>query len=212
VLGVIRLKACDLLLDAVASLSSAKGRELSPVLVPFGGELRCISETWHWHRIISSYRKMGREESTSRGAASRRSTQESSNSWAFVRKSASAGGKRDSSLLLSGFARRGSGEMGKSWEKEKGDAGSLTLMENPPQPKRNMEALIRKKTFFRKDPFPPLMSKRSSYYPKSINLSTIISIFLFSPEVRVPLFEKGVDSFPVIFTFQAGLLALNFKI
>jgi hypothetical protein len=95
--------------------------------------------------------------------------------------SASAGGKRDSSLLLSGFARRGSREMGKSWEKERGDAGSLTLMENPPQPKRNMEALIRKKTFFRKNPFPPLLSKRSLCYPKSINLSTIIISFFYFP-------------------------------
>jgi hypothetical protein len=65
--------------------------------------------------------------------------------------------------VLSDFAPKGFGEMGKTWEKEKGDAGSLTLMENPLQPKRNMEALIRKKTFFRKDPFPPLLSERSLY-------------------------------------------------
>jgi hypothetical protein len=50
-------------------------------------------------------------------------------------------------------------------------------MENPPQPERNMEAMIRKKTFFRKDPFPPLLSSRNSYYPKSKNLSTNKKIF-----------------------------------
>jgi hypothetical protein len=180
VLGV-RLKACDILLDAMASRSSAKGRELSLVLVPFGGELRCISESKHCHWIIPSYRKMGREESASRGAGPRKSTQESSKSCAFAGISASAGGKRDSNPLFSGFAGKDSGETGESWEKERGDAGLLTFMENPPQPKISMEALIRKKTFFRKDPFPPLLSKRSLYYPKSINLSTIIISFFYFP-------------------------------
>jgi hypothetical protein len=49
--------------------------------------------------------------------------------------------------------------MGRTGEKEGGDTGLPTLMENPLQPKRNMKALIRKKTFFRKDPFPPLFSE-----------------------------------------------------
>jgi hypothetical protein len=53
--------------------------------------------------------------------------------------------------------------MGKTREKDREDASSLTLMENPLQPKKNMEALIRKKTFFKKDPFPPPLSGRSLY-------------------------------------------------
>lgn len=210
----VRLEARDVLLDATASRSTAKGRDLSSVPVPSGGEIRYISETWHWHRIISSYRKIGREESASGEAGPRRSTQESSpESCAFGGSSASAGEKLDSNLLFSGFAREDSGETGVRWENEEEDSGTLTLVENPPQPKRKMEALIRKKTFFRKDPFPPLFSNPNIYYQKSISLSTIIiSFLLFSKEVRVALFEKGLDGLPVIFTFQAGLLALGFKI
>jgi hypothetical protein len=162
VLGV-RLKASDILLAAVATLSSVEGKEVSSVIVPFGGKLRCVSEAWHWYWKISSYRKRGREKDASRGAGSRKSRAESSKSWAFVGRSAPAGRKRGSTPAPSDFELKSSGEMGKTAEKERGNAGSLTLKENPLQPKKNMEALIRKKTFFRKDPFPPLLSERSLY-------------------------------------------------
>ena len=102
---------------------------------------------------------------------------------------------------------------GQNGRKGKGQCGLTHPQGKPAAAKNEYGSAYKEENFLQKRPLPSAIVRAESILAeikKSVNCE--YHFFLFSPEVRIPLFEKGFNRLPVIFTSHAGLLALRFKI
>jgi len=97
--------------------------------------------------------------------------------------------------------------------KGKGRCGLTNLHGKPAAAEKKYGSAYKEENLLQKRPLPSAIVKTEFILSESNeSVNDYNFIFLFSPEARVALFEKGLDCLPVILTFQAGLLALGFKV